>query len=300
MKIGIDVGGSHVGLGIIDEEGNLLLKNEMDYLFHDEDMSEIVVDTIIGLIYKTIGENNIDKGEIELIGVTFPGTVAGGVVVKAENLGIENLDIENELKKEFNVPIYLQNDAKSAAKAEKCFGSLKDYDDALFLIIGTGVGGAAFLGGKLLTPKRYSGLEVGHMVIHKDGEKCNCGRSGCFETYASMKRLKLKIQKEFELPDIDGRNIKKFMLENKDNEKLNNILDTYIDYLTIGVCNLINIFEPEIISIGGSFAHYKEILLDRLEKNLLERKELYNKDTIPKIVVAELKNDAGIIGAVIE
>lgn len=300
MKIGIDVGGSHVGLGIIDEEGNLLLKNEMDYLFHDEDMSEIVVDTIIGLIYKTIGENNIDKGEIELIGVTFPGTVAGGVVVKAENLGIENLDIENELKKEFNVPIYLQNDAKSAAKAEKCFGSLKDYDDALFLIIGTGVGGAAFLGGKLLTPKRYSGLEVGHMVIHKDGEKCNCGRSGCFEAYASMKRLKLKIQKEFELHDIDGRNIKKFMLENKDNEKLNNILDTYIDYLTIGVCNLINIFEPEIISIGGSFAHYKEILVDRLEKKLLERKELYNKDTIPKIVVAELKNDAGIIGAVIE
>lgn len=300
MKIGIDVGGSHVGLGIIDEEGNLLLKNEMDYLFHDEDMSEIVVDTIIGLIYKTIGENNIDKGEIELIGVTFPGTVAGGVVVKAENLGIKNLDIENELKKEFNVPIYLQNDAKSAAKAEKCFGSLKDYDDALFLIIGTGVGGAAFLGGKLLTPKRYSGLEVGHMVIHKDGEKCNCGRSGCFEAYVSMKRLKLKIQKEFELPDIDGRNIKKFMLENKDNQKLNNILDTYIDYLGLGVCNLINIFEPEIISIGGSFAHYKEILVDKLEKKLLERKELYNKDTVPNIVVAELKNDAGMIGAVIE
>lgn len=300
MKIGIDVGGSHVGLGIITEEGKLLLKNEMDYLFHDEDMSEIVVDTIIGLIYKIIRENNIDKNEIELIGVTFPGTVAGGVVVKAENLGIKNLNIEKELQKEFNVPIYLQNDAKSAAKAEKHFGSLKDYDDALFLIIGTGVGGAAFLGGKLLAPKRYSGLEVGHMVIQKDGEKCNCGRRGCFEAYASMKRLKLKIQKEFELPDIDGRNIKKFMLENKDNEKLNNILDTYIDYLGLGVCNLINIFEPEIISIGGSFAHYKEILVDRLEKKLLERKELYNKDTIPKIVVAELKNDAGIIGAVIE
>lgn len=300
MKIGIDVGGSHIGLGIIDKDGKLLLKNEMDYLFHNEDMSQIVIDTMIGLIYKTIRENNINKSEIELIGVTFPGTVSGGIVVKAENLGIENLNIEKELKKEFNVPIYLQNDAKSAAKAEKYFGSLKEYDDALFLIIGTGVGGAAFLRGKLLTPKRYSGLEVGHMVIHKDGEKCNCGRSGCFEAYASMKRLKLKIQKEFDLPDIDGINIKKFMLENKDNEKLNNILNTYIDYLSIGICNLINIFEPEIISIGGSFAHYKEILLDMLEKKLLDRKELYNKDTIPKIVVAELKNDAGIIGAVMK
>lgn len=300
MKIGIDVGGSHVGLGIIDKDGKLLLKNEMDYLFYNEDMSQIVIDTIIGLIYKTLRENNIDKKDIELIGITFPGTVSGGIVVKAENLGIENLNIEEELKKEFDAPIYLQNDAKSAAKAEKYFGSLKEYDDALFLIIGTGVGGAAFLGGELLIPKRYSGLEVGHMVIHKDGEKCNCGRSGCFEAYASMKRLKLKIQKEFELPDIDGKNIKKFMLENKDNQKLNDIIDRYIEYLTIGICNLINIFEPEIISIGGSFAHYKEILVDRLEKKLSERKELYNKESIPKIVVAELKNDAGIIGAVLE
>lgn len=300
MKIGIDVGGSHVGLGIIDKDGKLLLKNEMDYLFYNEDMSQIVIDTIIGLIYKTLRENNIDKKDIELIGITFPGTVSGGIVVKAENLGIENLNIEEELKKEFDAPIYLQNDAKSAAKAEKYFGSLKEYDDALFLIIGTGVGGAAFLGGELLIPKRYSGLEVGHMVIHKDGEKCNCGRSGCFEAYASMKRLKLKIQREFELPDIDGKNIKKFMLENKDNQKLNDIIDRYIEYLTIGICNLINIFEPEIISIGGSFAHYKEILVDRLEKKLSERKELYNKESIPKIVVAELKNDAGIIGAVME
>ena len=115
-----------------------------------------------------------------------------------------------------------------------------------------------------------------------------------------MKRLKQKIQKEFNLPDINGKNIKKFMLENRENKKLNSILDTYIDYLSIGICNLINIFEPEIISIGGSFAYYKEILLDRLEEKLQERKELYNKDTIPKIVVAKLKNDAGIIGAVIK
>ncbi len=298
MKIGIDVGGSHVGLGIINEDGKLLLKNEMDYLFRNEDMSEIVVDTIIGLIYKTIEENNIDKSDVELIGVTFPGTVSGGVVVKAENLGIENLNIEKELKAEFNVPIYLQNDAKSAAIAEKEFGSLKKYDDALFLIIGTGVGGAAFLGGKLLTPKRYSGLEVGHMVIHKDGEKCNCGRSGCFEAYASMKRFKEKIQKEFNLPDIDGKKIKEFMIQNKDDKKLNTMINKYIDDLSIGIANLVNIFEPEAISIGGSFAHYKEILLNRLEKKLIDRKELYNKDTIPKIVVAELKNDAGIIGAV--
>lgn len=299
MKIGIDVGGSHVALGIIDNN-KLICKKEQDYLFYNEDMSEIVLETIIGLIYKTINQYKIEKKDIDLIGVTFPGTVSNGAVIKAENLGIENLQIEKEIKKEFNTKILLQNDAKSAAKAEKEYGSLKNYEDALFLIIGTGVGGAAFLGGNLLVPKRYSGFEVGHMVIEKDGEKCNCGRKGCFEAYSSMKRLKQKIQKEFNLPDIDGKNIKKFMLENQENKKLNSILDTYIDYLSIGICNLINIFEPEIISIGGSFAYYKEILLDRLEEKLQERKELYNKDTIPKIVVAKLKNDAGIIGAVIK
>lgn len=204
------------------------------------------------------------------------------------------------LKKEYDCEILLQNDAKCAAMAEKKFGSLKKYDDALFLIVGTGVGGAAFLHGKLLIPKRYSGFEVGHMVIEKDGAKCNCGRKGCFEVYGSMKRLKEKIKEEFKLNSIDGKQIKEFMIKNEKNKKLEVILDDYIENLVIGIANLINIFEPEAISIGGSFAHYKEILLKKLENKLLEKQELYNKDDIPKIVIAELKNDAGIIGAAMQ
>ena len=194
----------------------------------------------------------------------------------------------------------LQNDAKCAAIAEKQWGSLKEYDDALFLILGTGVGGAAFLQGELLIPKRYSGFEVGHMVIEKNGVKCNCGREGCFEVYGSMKRLKQKIKGEFGLNSIDGKEIKEFMLKNKENKILNEIIDTYIENLTIGIANLINIFEPEVIAIGGSFVHYKEILLEKLQDKLLERTELYNKDEIPKIVMAELENDAGIIGAAMQ
>lgn len=181
--------------------------------------------------------------------------------------------------------------------AEKKFGSLKTYEDALFLILGTGVGGAVFLQGELLIPKRYSGFEVGHMVIEKNGIQCNCGRKGCFEVYGSIKRLKEKIKYEFSLSSIHGKEIKEFMIKNKENEKLNKILDTYIENLSVGIANLINIFEPEAISIGGSFVHYKEILLEKLENKLLEKKELYNKEDIPKIVMAELKNDAGIIGA---
>lgn len=296
MKIGIDVGGSHVGLGIVDKNGKLVLKKEKDYDKRQEDMSNIVLETIIELIYKIIEENNIKKEEIESIGLAFPGTVSETTVIRAENLGIENLEIEKDLKKHFNIPIHLENDAKCAAIAEKEFGSLKKYQDALFLIVGTGVGGAVFLDNKLLRPKRYSGFEVGHMVINKNGIECNCGRKGCFETYSSMKRLKEKISKEFNLNTIDGIKIREFMEQNQENEKLNKILDEYIQDLQIGIANLINIFEPQAISIGGSFGHY-DILLKRLQDKINEKTELYNKEQIPEILIANLKNDAGMIGA---
>lgn len=297
MKIGVDVGGSHVGLGVIDESGNLLLKKEKDYEKRHNDMSHIVVETIIELINEILKENSLKEEKIESIGIAFPGTVSKTSVIKAENLGIENFEIVAELKEQFNLPIHIENDAKCAAIAEKKFGSLKKYDDALFLIIGTGVGGAVFLNGKLLKPKRYSGFEVGHMVIKKNGIECNCGRKGCFEVYASMKRLKEKISEKFELGTTDGKKIREFMEDNKENNELDNILNEYIENLEIGLVNLINIFEPQVISIGGSFGHYEKIFIERLKNKIRENGELYNKEQIPDIIVAELKNDAGIIGA---
>lgn len=297
MKIGIDVGGSHIGLGLVDEKGKLILKKEKDYEKKQSDMSSIVLETTINLIREILKEKNLKEEEIESIGMAFPGTVSKTSVVKAENLGIQNFEIVTELKKEIDIPINLENDAKCAAVAEKKFGSLKKYDDALFLIIGTGVGGAVFLNGKLLRPKRYSGFEVGHMVIKKDEIDCNCGRKGCFEVYASMKRLKEKISKEFNLGTIDGIKIREFMEQNKENDKLNTILNEYIENLEIGLANLINIFEPQAISIGGSFGHYEKIFLDKLKNKINEKGELYNKGQIPEILIADLKNDAGIIGA---
>ena len=296
MKIGVDVGGSHVGIGIVNATGNLLLKKEKDYDKKQDDMSNIVLNTIIEIIKEIIQENNINSEEIESIGIAFPGTVSETSVIKAENLGIENYEVVKKIQKEFNVPIYLENDAKCAAIAEKELGSLKKYEDSVFLIVGTGIGGAVFLDGKLLKPKRFSGFEVGHMVINKNGIECNCGRKGCFETYCSMRRLKEKISKEFDLNTIDGIKIREFIEQNQENDKLDKILDEYIQDLQIGIANLINIFEPQAISIGGSFGHY-EILLKRLQDKINEKTELYNKEQIPEILTADLKNDAGIIGA---
>ncbi len=296
MRIGVDVGGSHIGLGLVNKDGKLILKAEKDYDKIQEDMSNIVLETIIELINKIIDNNDVKKEEIESIGIAFPGTVSETTVIKAENLGIDDFEVVKKLKKHFDVPIHLENDAKCAAIAEKEFGSLKNYEDAIFLIIGTGVGGAVYLNGKLLRPKRYSGFEVGHTVINKDGIKCSCGRRGCFEVYSSMRRLKEKISNEFNLNTIDGIKIREFIEENKDNKKLNEILDEYTQNLEIGIANLINIFEPQAISIGGSFGHY-DMLLKRLQDKINEKTELYNKEQIPKIVIAELKNDAGMIGA---
>jgi len=300
MKIGIDIGGSHVGIGLINESGRIIAKEEQDINnnLKDKNYSQKLVETIIELITKILEDEKIDIKEISLIGMAIPGTVSETHIIKADNLHIRDFNIVAEVNKYFNIPIVLRNDAKCAAIAEKEYGGLKKYDDALFLTIGTGIGGAVFLGGKLLKPKKYEGFEIGHMVIKKDGKKCNCGGSGCFERYASMKVLKNAIQKEFEKTDLKGEEIKQLIIDNP--ERTENIIDEYIDNLATGIANLINIFEPETISIGGSFVYFKDILADKLTKKLGEDNMLFNNQGVPKIIMAKLKNDAGIIGAVIE
>ena len=253
MKIGIDVGGTHIGVGVLDKKNNLVLKSEKNYDEKVKDMSNIVENTILYEVNKIIKSANIDKNQIESIGIAFPGTVTADTVIKAENLGITNFKIGKKIKDYFNIPVKLENDAKCAAIAEKEFGVLKDYEDSIFLIVGTGVGGAVFLNNQLLRPKRYSGFEVGHVVINKNGNMCNCGRRGCFETYASMHTLKQKIRDEFNMQGTDGKQIKEFIFKNIKNLKLNSIIDEYIENLSIGITNLINIFEPQVICIGGGF-----------------------------------------------
>ena len=273
MKIGIDIGGSHVGTGLINLNGRIIAKEEqdLDNEVKDENYSKKLLDTIIETITKVLEKKKIDIKEISLIGIAVPGTVSDTHIIKADNLHIKDFDIVSEINKYFNIPIVLRNDAKCAAIAEKEYGSLKKYDDALFLTIGTGIGGAVYLGGKLLKPKKYEGFEIGHMVIQKNGLKCNCGRKGCFERYASMKAFKQMIQKEFGKENLTGKEVKELLENNKNSEQVDKIINEYISYLSTGIANLINIFEPQTISIGGSFVHFKDILLERLEKKLNEK-----------------------------
>lgn len=300
MKIGIDIGGSHVGIGLINNTGKIIAKEEQDLVaaLQKKNYTDILVSTIIKLITNILDKQKIDITKIEMIGIATPGTVIGTRITKAENLHIKDFDIGKEINKYFNIPIQLRNDAKCAAVAEKAYGSLRKAEDAIFLTIGTGIGGAVFLNDELLKPKKYEGFEIGHMIIKKDGKKCNCGNKGCFERYASMRALKDNLAKIYKRK-LTIVELKQVLINTDKNQKVEKVVDDYIENLGVGIANLINIFEPEIISIGGSFVYYKEQLLERLKEKLKKEHLIFNDGEIPNIVVAHLKNDAGIIGAVL-
>lgn len=299
MRIGIDLGGSHIGVGLVE---GVQLKNTCDKFFVEEDrqdMENAILRNIDELISKLLAENNVSLNDIEKIGVASPGTVTDGKIT-SWNLGIKEFDLKSKLMEKYNLDVKVRNDGKCAALVEKKYGAMKDYDDCVFVNIGTGIGGAAFLGGKLLEPKKYSGFEFGHMTIVKDGIQCTCGKKGCFERYASIKALKTRITNTLKIDDTDisGQYLREvIMVEHKD--EVQDDINEFIDYLRIGICNLIDIFEPEIICLGGSFSYYEgHPVLNKLIEEINKDNMTFNKGK-HEIVTAQFKNDAGIIGATI-
>ena len=293
INVGIDLGGSHVAIGVVNNEGKILEQFEKDFTIKEK---ENVLPVAIRYIVDTLRELK-QKYDLLEFGLGMAGAISNGVILRSVNLGIENYDIKTELETKTGLSVHIKNDAKCAALAEKEYGSLKKAKDAMFLTIGTGIGGAVFLNGELLVPKKYEGFEIGHMTIERNGLECNCGRRGCFEKYASMTALKGKVAQKLGKDEITGEELKE-ILENIEDAEINNIVDEYIENLALGIASLINIFEPEVISIGGSFAHYEKTLLNKLNSRL-KKEELFNKNNMPKIVLAKLKNDAGIIGSVL-
>ena len=300
MKIGIDLGGSHIGIGLVEQNN---LKAVVDKFFTQEDRKNIetaILNNIDELINKILEENELSIKDIEKIGVASPGTVTNGHII-SWNLGLKNFDLQTKLIEKYNLPVKIRNDGKCAALAEKKYGAMKNYDDCVFINIGTGIGGAAFIDGKLLEPKRFSGFEFGHITLVKDGLECNCGRKGCFERYASIKALKTRITNTLGIDgtDISGQYLREELMV-KYHGGVQDDINEFIDYLRIGVCNLIDIFEPEIICFGGSFSYYEgHPVLNKLIEEINKPESTFNKTSV-KIVTAELKNDAGIIGATID
>ncbi len=296
MKIGIDIGGSHIGIGLVNSNGTIILKEEK-FIKDKSNIEKKIEEYITENVIKMLQAYYINE-----IGIAVPGTVTGTKIVRAVNLGIENYDLvtilQNNLTKAgYAINIKMKNDGKCAALAEQKYGALAGYDNSVFLCIGTGVGSAVIFDGKLLEAKNVPGFEFSHTIIHRNGAACNCGKRGCFEVYASLKRFKEKIVKEFNLKSINGECVRDFIRKNSDNPTLRYMINSYIEDLSIGISNIINIFEPEAICLGGSFAEYEDVLYEPLKNALINGNLLFNKRCDIIIKLAKLKNDAGIIGA---
>lgn len=296
MRIGIDLGGSHIAIGIVKENGTLLEKKETD-LNRKE----------IGSLEKFIQEymikgikEYIDTYPIDLIGIASPGEPKEGKITSLVNLGIQELNITETIHKICNLPVKILNDAKCAGLAEKEYGSIKNDEDSVFICLGTGIGAAVFMENKLLIPKRHSGFELGHITIQKEGETCKCGKCGCFETYCSMKRLKEALIQILGLPEeTKAQELYDILKERQNEEKVAQKINRYIEDLVIGLSNITNIFEPEAICLGGSFVYFENILYDKLVGEFEKKEQLFNKENCPKLKLAMLGNDAGMIGATI-
>ena len=300
MKVGIDLGGSHIAIGVVDKNGKILEKVETKLKgIVTKEVKKVIENTIVEAVDKFKKEYKITE-----IGIAIPGTVTKETVVKSVNLGLKNYKIIEELQKKINMPIKIKNDAKCAAIAESTYGSLKDYKRVLFLTLGTGIGGAVVINNKLLDTGDLPGCEIGHMVIEKNGLECNCGRKGCFEKYASMKAFKNNLRKALGYDEtFSGKELLAIIKNTKKEEKKYKIIEKikreYIENLSIGIANLVNIFEPEAIGIGGSFVYFGEILLDDLKKELVTENLLFNPRKDINIQTAVLGNEAGIIGAIL-
>ncbi len=299
MKVGVDLGGSHIAIGVVNDDGNILEKNEKRLTsVEKQDLEKSIEDSIIENV-----KQFKKQYEITEVGIGAPGWAVDGLIQNSGNLGIQNYPIVERLK-ELKLPIQVMNDAKCAALAENAFGCLKGYDRSIFLTLGTGIGGAVFLNHQLLKAGKKPGYEFGHMVIQKNGVPCHCGSRGCFERYASMKVLKDNLRSVLNLNETtSGEELLKIMQENQpcrqNNNGIEKVVCEYIENLSIGIQNLIRIFEPEVIGIGGSFVYFEDVLLPRLRQNIkiantndAERKNI-------KIKTAILGNDAGMIGAVL-
>lgn len=305
--IGIDLGGTNISAGIVDENGNILVKKETPTM--NGRTAEDILDDMAELAKALIKELQIEVSDIESIGIGMPGTMdkQKGISIYANNLNFRNVNVIDEMRKRIDLPCYIENDANCAAIGENVCGIAYGSKNLIYITIGTGVGAGIIINGKVFDGSFGGGGEAGHMVIVAEGEECTCGRKGCWEAYASASALrregriaaaKYPNSKIYDLVDgniklIDAKTV--FDAYDLGDEIALKIIDKYIKYLAIGLVNLVNIFQPEAIIIGGGVCAQGDKVIEPLIKILNER--VYGGELKTKICVATLGNDAGVVGA---
>ena len=308
-RLGIDLGGTNIVAGVVDENFNIVATAKRKT--NCPRPAEEIVNDMAEISLEAIAKAGIKVEDIESAGVGSPGSInpTDGVVVYSNNLGFFNLPLSKLLKEKTGIDFYLDNDANAAAYGELIAGAGKGVNNFVMITLGTGVGGGAIIDGKMLTGSNYAGGELGHTVIDINGQMCSCGRQGCFEAYASatalirqtkqaMVKYPSSVMWDIVKGNIDAVNgLTAFDAMRKGDEAGKAVVDKYVYYLSVGIANMINIFQPEILCIGGGVSKEGDNIIVPLQKivdgenyaRLMEKKAV--------IKAAELGNDAGIIGA---
>ena len=312
MYIGIDVGGTNLVAAVVDRENQIIARAKRKV---DASASvEILCDVLVELAKEAADNGGIPRNEIEYIGIGMPGSVdrKRGVVLYTPNAPFRNTHIRDWFHKTWDVPVFVGNDANCASLGEYYAGAARGKHSAVVVTLGTGVGIGAVVEGQSFLGFNGNGMEGGHMVIVTDGVPCNCGRRGCWEQYSSATALKRMTREEmlrssnslmWELCEgsadkVGGRTA--FQAARSGDEAGKRVVDTYLKFLATGLTNLVNIFQPEILCLGGGVSNEADdLFLDPLRELVaVERYNSGKKDTPQTLLVkCQLGNDAGIIGA---
>jgi glucokinase len=306
--IGIDVGGTSAGIAVVDEHGSMLAKDSIPTGMTPP--FQTIVAALAERSAQLVKIAGLDGDAIQSVGIGVPSTIdpKTGHVVFANNLNWRDLDLVSECQKYWQVPIYLENDADCAAVAESWEGPARGRN-VLVITVGTGLGGGLIMNGKIFKGGDNSGFEPGHSVLVHGGERCTCGNAGCAEAYASVTALIRQTREAMRnAPDsllwqecggdpagVTGRTA--FDAAKKGDQAAQKTVADYIEYLASSIANLITLFRPELVIIGGGISAEGDYLLKPLRESAGRRIYAWDILTMPPFMRARLGNDAGMIGA---
>ncbi len=295
--IGIDIGGTSIKYGICSESGELIEQNSIDT--PSDAPKETILEKLSGLVDKGLKTAKESKNEIHAVGVGTPGSVdveRGFLMGNTPNFTQwGNVGISEYLRSSSALPVYADNDANLMAYGEYAFGAGKDRENVIFITLGTGIGGGIVVDGELYRGNFYAGAEIGHMTIHYEGRKCRCGGIGCWEQYASATAM-IKDYNRIN-PDNKVDNTKQIFERYDNNEtQAQRIIKQTIEYLGAGLANIINIFNPELIVIGGGVSEAGDWFIEEIYQAACRRAMDSSRKNV-EIRAAKLGNRAGMMGA---
>ena len=313
-RIGVDLGGTNIAVGLVNEEYRIVRKGSVPTEAKTRS-GEAIADDIVALCAKLCREEGIPLSEIKAIGVASPGIANSekGTVEYSANLPFRQFPLCRLLSERTGVSsVHVENDANAAAFGEAIAGAARGTANSVVITLGTGVGGGIIIDHKVYSGFNFAGAELGHIVIERNGVPCGCGRRGCWEGYSSATGLIRMTRAKIEECEREGRDTllvaeaakygkvsgrTAFDAMRAGDPAATEVVEKYIEYLAAGLSNVIHIFEPEVLSIGGGISNERDYLLQPLVA-LIKKKHFSNgKNLKTRIAIAELGNDAGIIGA---